>query len=172
MDQHDSRYWVEIDSARKPAVPPQVRPIVRPSRSRERRGEILSLLLLSLFLVDTFLPWQQQCFSLGGLGVRVALCLSANAWSGTAGHVGQAAGIFAIATIAMLGVRLGGVDLGQGGRVALRVGVYGTAAAGSLKWIMVIWRLPAYGAWVGLILLLAMAGLDRWTGWLSAERSV
>src|SRR5206468_435862 len=67
MDQHDSRYWVEIDSARKPAVPPQVRPIVRPSRSRDRRGEILSLLLLSLFLVDTFLPWQQQCFSVGGL---------------------------------------------------------------------------------------------------------
>ena len=41
-----------------------------------------------------------------------------------------------------------------------RVAVYGTAAAGGLKWVLVIGKLASFGAWLGLLLLIAMAILE------------
>jgi hypothetical protein len=155
MDERDPSYWVSINPTRGGITPPQA-----PTRSGERTGQVLLLAMLLLFLVDTFLPWQRQCVDLNDFGFHIAGCLSANAWSGTAAHIGQAAGVLVIATIVVLGLRLGSVDLGEGGEVAVRVGVYGTAAAGGLKWILVIWRLAAFGAWIGLLLLLAIAILE------------
>jgi len=116
--------------------------------------------MLALFLVDTFLPWQRACIDVGGFGFRFAGCVSANAWSGTAAHVGQAAGVFAIVAIVAVGLRLGGVAQGDGGMLATRVAVYGTAAAGGLKWILVIGKLASFGSWLGLLLLLAIAILE------------
>jgi len=161
MNERDPNYWVSIDPTRGGIAPPPAR-----TRSGERAGQVLLLAILVLFLVDTFLPWQRVCVDLNDFGLRFAGCLSANAWSGTASHVGQAAGVFAIATIAVLGLRLGGVDLAEGGDVAARIGVYGTAAAGGLKWILVLGRLAAFGAWMGLLLLMAMAILESiaWFG--------
>ena len=74
------------------------------------------------------------------------------------------------ASIAVLGLRLVGVDMGERGRLAARVSVYGAAAAGGLKWILIIWRLAAFGAWIGLLLLLGIGILNRSTGWASAEQ--
>ena len=61
---------------------------------------------------------------------------------------------------------LGGVQLGEGTELAARVGIYGTAAAGGLKWILVIGKLASFGAWLGLLLLLAIAILEsiHWFG--------
>ena len=46
------------------------------------------------------------------------------------------------------------------------MGIYGTAAAGGLKWILVIGKLASFGAWLGLLLLLAIAILEsiHWFG--------
>ena len=162
MDDQTSAYWVDAGAPRPPgAPPPQAPPLsAAPRRPREWTGQITLLVLLGLFLVDTFLPWQRACIDFAGFGLRLAGCVSPNAWSGTAGHVGQVAGVFAIAGIVAVGLRLGGVALGEGGMLATRVAVYGTAAAGGLKWILVIGKLASYGSWIGLLLLLAIAILE------------
>ncbi len=68
--------------------------------------------------------------------------------------------MFAIVAIVAVGLRLGGVALGEGGWLATRVAVYGTTAAGGLKWLMVIGKLASFGSWIGLLLLLAIALLE------------
>jgi hypothetical protein len=160
MDDQTSGYWVEAGGPR-PGTPPPPAPLsTAPRRSLERTGQVVLLILLTLFLVDTFLPWQRACLDVAGFGFHVAGCFSANAWSGTAAHVGQAAGVFAMAAIVAVGLGLGGVQLGEGGRLVTRVGVYVTAAAGGLKWILVIGKVAAYGSWIGVLQLLAIAMLE------------
>jgi len=160
MDDETSGYWVDAGAPRSGPSLPLAPLSATPRRSLERTGQVALLILLTLFLVATFLPWQRACLDVGGFGFHFAGCFSANAWSGTAGHVGQAAGVFAIAAIMAVGLRLGGVALGEGGRLATRVAVYGTAAAGGLKWLLVIGKLASFGSWIGLLLLLAIAILE------------
>ncbi len=166
MNEPDPSYWASIDPPRSGTTLPQGPPSAAPVRSRERTGQILLLVMVTLFLVDTFLPWQRACADISGFGLHFAGCFSPNAWSGTAANVGQAAGICAIVAITLVGLRLGGVDFGEGGELATRAGVYGTAAAGGLKWILVIGKLASYGSWLGLLLLLAIAILES-IDWLS-----
>jgi hypothetical protein len=160
MDDQTSGYWVDAGAPRAGAPAPPAPLSTAPRRSLERTGQVALLILLTLFLVDTFLPWQRACLDVGGFGFHIAGCFSANAWSGTAAHVGQAAGVFAIAAIVAVGLGLGGVQLAEGGRLVTRVGVYGTAAAGGLKWLLVIGKVASYGSWIGVLLLLAIAILE------------
>ena len=174
MSKDDASYWVDAGSPRPgdrtrlgpPATIPTPSPVGTPTRSASQAGQIVLLTMVTLFLIDTFLPWQRACVNVSGFGIHIAGCLSANAWSGTAAHVGQAAGVFAIIAILAVGLRLGGVQLGEGTELAARVGIYGTAAAGGLKWILVIGKLASFGAWLGLLLLLAIAILEsiHWFG--------
>jgi len=168
MNKDNSFYWVDVDPSRG-SLPPTAGPVATgpvPMRSRARTGPSVGLVMLGAFLIDTFLPWQRVCLNVTAFGISVAGCLGANAWSGTAAHVGQAAGVLAIVAIVVAGLRLGGVDLGDGGELAVRVGVYGTAAAGGLKWILVIGKFASFGAWLGILLLLAIAILES-VRWLS-----
>jgi hypothetical protein len=159
MDTHDPGYWVNVGTAPASSAPPPSVPDA-PSRTQQQTGQIVLLVMLTLFLFDTFLPWQRACVDVSGLGLHIAGCLSANAWSGTAAHIGQAAGVFAIVAILAVGLRLGRVDFGDTGELVTKGCVYGTAAAGGLKWILVIGKLASFGAWIGLLLLLAIAILE------------
>src|SRR5439155_7309602 len=105
--------------------PDAASPMPSVGRSSERTGQVVLLVLMTVFLFDTFLPWQRACVSLDAPRFHFAGCLSLNAWSGTANHVGQAAGVLAILTVVLLGLRGGGVDLGDLGEVGVRIGVYG-----------------------------------------------
>src|SRR2546428_587000 len=169
MDEADSQYWIHVDSllgeAAEPSTPKPAALSAQPTfagsfptkaagfRSAERTREILLLVVLALFLLDTFLPWQRACVGFGAFGFRFGGCLSANAWSGSAPHAGQAAGLFAILALGLIAARIGGVDLGAGGRLAARVGVYGTALAGILKWLAVVGTIPGFGSWLVPVLL-------------------
>jgi hypothetical protein len=136
---------------------------VPPMPTRARRsgtGAVVLLTLLVLLLTDTFLPWQRACIDVSGFGVHFAGCVSANAWSATAAHVGQAAGLLCIAAIVMLGLRLGGMELGEGAAPLTRAFVYATVGAAALKWLLVIGKLAAVGAWLGILLCLAIALLE------------
>ena len=155
MDTRDPGYWVNVPATPGASAPPDV-----PARAERQTGQIVLLAMLTLFLFDTFLPWQRACVDVSGLGLHIAGCLSANAWSGTAAHVGQVAGVLAIVAILAVGLRLGRVNIGEAGEQVTKGCVYGTAAAGGLKWILVIGKLAAFGSWFGLLLLLAIAILE------------
>lgn len=159
METRDPGYWVNVGAAPQPSAPSSASPDA-PVRPQVQTGQIVLLAMLTLFLFDTFLPWQRACLDVSGLGLHFAGCLSANAWSGTAAHVGQAAGVFAIVAILAVGLRIGRVDFGDAGELVTKGCVYGTAAAGGLKWILVIGKLASFGAWLGLLLLLAIAILE------------
>ncbi len=158
METRDPGYWVNMGTAHESSAPPPSP--AAPMRPQQQTGQIVLLTLLTFFLFDTFLPWQRACLDVSGLGLRIAGCLSANAWSGSAAHAGQAAGVFAIVAILAVGLRIGRVDFGEAGEIVTKGCVYGTAAAGGLKWILVIGKLAAFGAWIGLLLLLAIAILE------------
>jgi len=157
MDGEGSNYWAR-PQARVTVPGPPAEPWIEGGReSKERSGQLVVLVLLVLFLIDTFLPWQRACLDVSGFGLRIAGCFSANAWTASGAHVGQAAGIFAIAAIVAVGLQLGDAGLGDGAKLAARLGVYGTVVAGSLKWLLVIGKLASFGAWIGLLVLLAIA---------------
>ncbi len=162
-----ANYWVRPEARIPVGTPPSAPLPDFGGRISERKGrQIVLLVLLALFLFDTFLPWQRACVDLIAFGFHLAGCLSANAWSDTAAQAGQAAGALAMGTIVVVGLQLGGVGLGEGGRLVARVGLYGTVAAGSLKWLLVIGKLASFGAWFGLLLLLAIAVVES-IDWLA-----
>ena len=153
MDYRDPSAWSSLPSTRP-------EPRERPREGGERSAEVVLLILLVLLLGDTFLPWQRACVNVSAYGFHIAGCLSANAWSATAAHVGQAAGLLCIAAIAIQGLRLGRMELGDGAPVITRALVYGAVAAAGLKWLLVIGKLAAIGAWLGILLCLAIAVLE------------
>src|SRR5260221_297973 len=60
----------------------------------------------------------------------------------------------------IVALRLGRVVFGNAGAPVTKGCFCGTAAAGGLKWILVIGKLASFGAWIGLLLLLAIAILE------------
>jgi hypothetical protein len=108
-----------------------------------------------LFFIDTFLPWQRVCVSF--LGVKG--CGSANAWSGNGGWAGVLAGILSLVLVAWLVLNLLGVNVEVGVPSAtVSAGlVAGTVLFGLLKFLLVIANHSFIGAWLGLVLLIAIA---------------
>ena len=118
-----------------------------------------------LLLLDSFLPWQKFCADLGALGGNLCVA-SASAWQGSGGIFGVLMGLGAIAMIVL------GVLSMTGSMASMNMGTMsvdkllgflglGTAAFGLLKFIFVLTESPAWAAFVGLVLLVAV-GYGAW----------
>ncbi len=107
-----------------------------------------------LLLIFSFFAWQKVC-------VFEIACVSANMWGGDGSVFGLLAGIGLIALIAWevagaLGA-LGNLKLGQpASKIAAYLG-FAVAALTILKFIFALTESPAFGAFIGLILALAVA---------------
>jgi hypothetical protein len=123
-----------------------------------------------LLLIDSFLAWQKFCADLGDLGEALgqdSVCVgTANAWTGSGGIFGVLMGLLAIAVVvvgilsmtgAMANVNMGSMSADK------LVGFLGlgVAAFGLLKFIIVLFNSPSYGAFIGLVLLVAI-GYGAW----------
>jgi hypothetical protein len=118
-----------------------------------------------LLLLDSFLPWQKFCADLGALGGNVCVG-SVSAWQGSGGIFGVLMGLGAIAMIVI------GVLSMTGSMASMNMGTMsmdkllgflglGTAAFGLLKFIFVLTESPAWAAFLGLVLLVAV-GYGAW----------
>src|SRR5438477_8454426 len=106
----------------------------------------------ALFFIDTFLRWQTLgCIPIVG-------CVGWSAWGGSAGFLGVLAALFAIVLVAWIAISAMGVELNLGVPSATisSVLVLGTLGFGILKFLFSAFNHGAYGAWIGLILLLAI----------------
>jgi hypothetical protein len=117
-----------------------------------------------LLLIDSFLPWQRFCVDLGGLEDLVGSggCASANMWSGSGSFAGIIAGLLAIALV-VVGVlsmtgSMANMNMGtmSGEKITGFLGL-GVAGFGLLKFILVLTNSPGWAAFVGLVLLVAIA---------------
>jgi hypothetical protein len=112
-----------------------------------------------LLLFDSFLRWQEVCIDLGALGGDV--CAGANAWSGNGGFAGVIMGILLIVLLIWEVVQLGNMASN------LQIGIpptkgsaylgFAVAIFGLLKFILAITNEGTLWAWVGLVLLVALA---------------
>ena len=119
-----------------------------------------------LLLLDSFLPWQKFCADLGAIGGGNLCVGSVSAWQGSGGIFGVLMGLGAIAMIVL------GVLSMTGSMASMNMGAMsvdkllgflglGTAGFGLLKFIFVLTESPAWGAFVGLVLLVAV-GYGAW----------
>ncbi len=114
-------------------------------------------------LVDSFLSWQKVCASdvLGELGGIGDFCAKANAWGGSGGWAGLIMGILSIILLIWEGItaRQRPMNLSIGVTPSQGTAYLGFAVAGFglLKFILAVTNEPALGAWIGLILLIAIA---------------
>jgi hypothetical protein len=131
----------------------------RPSQALD--GAILSV--AALFFLDTFLAWERACVSFTFGNTPIGACLSANAWQSKGATAGLVAGIACIGLILWQG--LGLLRMIERDTLALvrRVLVWGVAAAGAIKWLLVLRYFATWGAWIGFGLLLVLAGLDTYS---------
>lgn len=116
-----------------------------------------------LLLVDSFLSWQKVCASdiLGDLGGVGDICAKANAWGGTGGWAGLIMGILLIVLLIWEGIQLANMPMNLSIGVTPSQGTaylgFAVAGFGLLKFILAVTNEPALGAWIGLILLIAIA---------------
>jgi hypothetical protein len=105
-----------------------------------------------LLFIDTFLAWQRLCIGSICDGNRIA-------WNGDGAFAGVLMGFFAILLIA------GQVTMATGGSLPVTIPMstvmagltVGTLLFGLIKFLLVVPNHAKYGAWIGLILLLAIA---------------
>jgi hypothetical protein len=121
-----------------------------------------------LFFIDTFLPWQRVCAGGGNVaGVDIpGFCVSANAWGGNAGFLGILAGLLALAMVAWEGMQVANVNMNlnvPASRVSAAL-AGGTLLFGVIKFIIALTNHPGLGAFIGIILLAAIAygGYMKW----------
>ena len=117
-----------------------------------------------LLLLDSFAPWQS--YDLGGLEDLIGRGIDFNMWQGSGSILGVLAGLLAIALIVV------GVLSMTGSMASMNMGTMspdklsgflglGVAAFGFLKFILVLTNSPGWGAFVGLVLLVAI-GYGAW----------
>jgi hypothetical protein len=121
-----------------------------------------------LLLIDSFFPWQS--FDLGGGIVDVGLSL--NMWQGSGGFFGVLAGLLAIALIVVGVLSMTGsmANMNMGSMSADKLSGFlglGVAGFGLLKFIFALTESPGWGAFVGLVLLVAIG----WGAWQKVQSS-
>ena len=105
-----------------------------------------------LLFIDTFLAWQRLCIGSVCDGNRIA-------WNGDGAFAGVLMGFFAILLIA------GQITMATGGSLPVTIPMstvmagltVGTLLFGLIKFLLVVANHAKFGAWIGLILLLAIA---------------
>ena len=123
------------------------------------------ILLVSgmLLLLDSFLAWQEICASevtgvdLGNLGIN-DVCGRASMWGGDARILGVLAGFALIALVVWEILILADVDVSvpiESSKLAAYLG-FGVLALVVLKFVFVVTNQIAIGAWLGLLLALAV----------------
>jgi hypothetical protein len=110
-----------------------------------------------LFFLDTLLfHWQGACADTGVFG---KFCVGVSAWSGSAAFLGVLAGLCAIALAIWIVIGLLGVSLGAGipvGQITLGLAA-ATVVFGLLKFLFSAFNSGQIGAWIGIVLILALA---------------
>jgi hypothetical protein len=137
-------------------------PPARPSINFAAQSTATKILLIAgfLFFIDTFLPWNALiCFG-GECGG------SASAWGGSGGFLGVLAGLCALALVVWEGLQLMSVNLNlnvQTSKVSAALAA-GTVLFGVIKFILALTNSPKFGAFIGIILLVAIAygGYMKW----------
>ena len=111
-----------------------------------------------LLFIDSFLSWQKRCFDFSGVGLA-KVCGKANAWSGNGGFLGTLMALAALLLVVGLALTLAGVAMPQGVPVpTVMAGLTGaTVLFGLIKFIIAVTKNGAFGAYLGLILILAVA---------------
>jgi hypothetical protein len=132
----------------------------RPTRPGSRTSEFALLGALAAFLLATFAPWQRLCMNLSTPILHFNGCVSANAWSGDGSGFGVAAGVATILACMALVLHLAGALEGESADWLERVLVYSAVGLGAAKWLNVITRAAAVGAWLGVLLLFAVAAIE------------
>jgi hypothetical protein len=108
-----------------------------------------------LLFIDSFLNWQRVCVSV--VGVRIG-CASANAWSGNGSFAGVLMAILALLLFLAVGATAMGIAMPNVPVSTVNTAlVAGTVLFGLIKFILAVTNHGAFGAWVGLILVLALA---------------
>jgi hypothetical protein len=116
-----------------------------------------------LFLDSFILSWQKVCVDFGGLtGLAGAgsVCAKANAWSGNGSLFGVLMGLLCLALIVWEGIQVAGQSIDLGGQPASKISAYlgfATVIFGLLKFLLVISNSASLGAWVGIVLIVAIA---------------
>jgi hypothetical protein len=106
-----------------------------------------------LLFIDTFLPWQRVCIGLLGI------CPSANAWGGSGAFAGVLVGLFTLLLLIGEVMLVAGVAMPPNVPVStLLAGLTaGTVLLTIIKFLIVIGKAGSYGAWIGLVLAVAIA---------------
>jgi hypothetical protein len=119
-----------------------------------------------LLLIDSFLPWQSFGGELGDLGELIGVKTSWSMWQGSGSWAGVLAGLLAIALI-VLGVltmtgTMANMNMGTMTPDTL-VGWLGAGVFvfGIIKFLIVLFNEVAWGAFIGLVLLVAI-GYGAW----------
>jgi hypothetical protein len=119
-----------------------------------------------LLLIDSFLPWQSFGGELGDLGELIGVKTSWSMWQGSGSWAGVLAGLLAIALV-VLGVltmtgAMGTMNMGSMTPDKL-VGWLGAGVFvfGIIKFLIVLFNEVAWGAFIGLVLLVAI-GYGAW----------
>jgi len=116
----------------------------------------------AVLLLDSFLPWQKVCVDLSVIGVGDR-CGSAGMWGGDAGFFGVIAGLLTIALLAweIIGAAGQRVEVGMpASKVSAYLG-FGVLGFGILKFLLVMTNFVSYGAFIGLVCILAI-GYGAW----------
>jgi hypothetical protein len=129
--------------------------------SKVSMNDKILLGVTAAFLIDSFLPWQRVCVSVGALG---KVCGSASAWGGSASWAGVLAGLASILLLVtqivpMLGAKVPPA-LATVPTIAILAGA--TALFGILKFLLTLGNSAYLFGYIGLILALAIG----YYGWL------
>jgi hypothetical protein len=123
-----------------------------------------------LLLIDSFFPWQSV--DLGGLEDLLDVGVSFNMWQGSGSFFGLLTGLLAIALIVVGVLSMTGnmANMNMGGMSADKITGFlglGVAGFGLLKFIFALTESPGWGAFVGLVLLVAIG----WGAWQKVQSS-
>jgi hypothetical protein len=103
-----------------------------------------------LGFVDSLLPWQRRCVSIGGAALG---CRQSNAWGASGAAFGALMAIVAVALAGAIVLERRSTAPPAWAGSARPLLIAGTLVFGLLKVVLVLGHFPAVGAWIGVILL-------------------